>query len=678
MNKVSTHILGILLPVLFAGMTASAQVTITQQVNIQQGIEDSSIRIAISPGTLINEAGKLFDGEPFTEFGINEDDSIIVTLSFNDPVQVSESKTFFMITGGEWSLEAASNEDDLNNKTGSYAAIVNNKVYAAFKWDSVSIEQSGLSVFRLTARNINDRIVHLGEWVLETEKRLTGLVILPDPPRLVPGTDLILQAGMIDEDNNFYDYNLNEELTWSSSNTSVASFNDEASILTGNSPGTSQITVRMISGALTGSSEATVEEDFVSENADTLTVKVAVVYQDPVIGTASRLHQKFGWYDPRVQMPQIVQEFKNISGGVVNFEIVEVHDDQLLFTRVDSEFVTVNQLIQYYNEPGWATIKQLNEQGRLKFDYMAMVNHYDFCSKRNQNIIDEVWVLAHPYAAMYESQLVGKNAFWWNSPPITDTECDSLLSIMGLNYERTVDLAIHSFGHRMESAMVQAYGRWDVRAPNPNNWEIFTRLNKDLPAQAHVGNVHFPPNGTSDYDYGNPSTVVTYADNWKRYPYLLNEKRSVTCAEWNCDQMGYMRWWFSHIPRFKGITKGILNNWWYYFIDYEEAVRVANQTPVVSVNDETLLVPGNFMLEQNFPNPFNPVTTITYRLPAEEHVKLTVHDILGREVKILLDEKKTAGSYQVSFDGSNFASGVYFFRMQAGSFSKTNKMVLLK
>ena len=114
---------------------------------------------------------------------------------------------------------------------------------------------------------------------------------------------------------------------------------------------------------------------------------------------------------------------------------------------------------------------------------------------------------------MYESQLLGPNAFWWNSPPIKDgTALTRLLSVMGLNYERGVDQAFHSFGHRSESAMIQAYqeshrqGRGIPTSPTPSPWDLFTRINKDMPGQAHVGNIHFPPNGTSDYNYGNHDT----------------------------------------------------------------------------------------------------------------------------------------------------------------------------
>lgn len=87
---------------------------------------------------------------------------------------------------------------------------------------------------------------------------------------------------------------------------------------------------------------------------------------------------------------------------------------------------------------------------------------------------------------------------------------------------------------------------------------------------------------------------------------------------------------------------------------------------------------SSFYLAQNYPNPFNPVTTINYRLLNENHVSLKVYNILGIEVASLVNEEKPAGKYEVKFDGNNFASGIYFYRLKAGNFIQVRKMILLK
>ena len=95
----------------------------------------------------------------------------------------------------------------------------------------------------------------------------------------------------------------------------------------------------------------------------------------------------------------------------------------------------------------------------------------------------------------------------------------------------------------------------------------------------------------------------------------------------------------------------------------------------------TIAVPKVFALNQNYPNPFNPTTTITYNIPAvgtQHAVSLRVYDIMGREVATLVNETKEAGSYQATFNASKLASGVYFYRLQSGSYASVKKLVLMK
>jgi plastocyanin len=94
--------------------------------------------------------------------------------------------------------------------------------------------------------------------------------------------------------------------------------------------------------------------------------------------------------------------------------------------------------------------------------------------------------------------------------------------------------------------------------------------------------------------------------------------------------------------------------------------------------DPYLNIPEFFKLEQNYPNPFNPSTKIKYTLPANEFVAIKVYDILGREVTILVNEQKTAGNYETTFDAKELASGIYLYKIVAGEFVQTKKMILMK
>jgi hypothetical protein len=94
--------------------------------------------------------------------------------------------------------------------------------------------------------------------------------------------------------------------------------------------------------------------------------------------------------------------------------------------------------------------------------------------------------------------------------------------------------------------------------------------------------------------------------------------------------------------------------------------------------EERPVAPKAFSLEQNYPNPFNPTTTISYAIPTASDIRLTVYDMMGREVSVLAEGRKAAGFYTVEFDGKNLASGIYFYRLKAGSTVLKQKMVMLK
>jgi hypothetical protein len=101
-----------------------------------------------------------------------------------------------------------------------------------------------------------------------------------------------------------------------------------------------------------------------------------------------------------------------------------------------------------------------------------------------------------------------------------------------------------------------------------------------------------------------------------------------------------------------------------------------NMTSVREIG--TAVQPLNYTLEQNYPNPFNPSTRIKFQIPISNQVTLKVFDVLGREVKALVNEEMKAGSYETTFDAKGLASGVYYYRIQAGNFVETKKLMLLR
>jgi hypothetical protein len=99
---------------------------------------------------------------------------------------------------------------------------------------------------------------------------------------------------------------------------------------------------------------------------------------------------------------------------------------------------------------------------------------------------------------------------------------------------------------------------------------------------------------------------------------------------------------------------------------------------VTSVESASAQIPAKYELRQNFPNPVNPTTTISFDIPTRSIISLKIFDILGREVSTLVFGEMQAGAYTRQWNAANMASGVYFYRLQAGTYTETKKLLLLK
>ena len=109
--------------------------------------------------------------------------------------------------------------------------------------------------------------------------------------------------------------------------------------------------------------------------------------------------------------------------------------------------------------------------------------------------------------------------------------------------------------------------------------------------------------------------------------------------------------------------------------EYNLSVSLKGMVVTALESDE---VPEEFVLHQNYPNPFNPVTTISYSLPEALNVTLTVYNVLGQRVAVLVDQYRTAGTFVVNFDASRLASGLYMYQLRAGDHVQNKSMILIK
>ena len=127
-----------------------------------------------------------------------------------------------------------------------------------------------------------------------------------------------------------------------------------------------------------------------------------------------------------------------------------------------------------------------------------------------------------------------------------------------------------------------------------------------------------------------------------------------------------------------------------YFIGTIDEIRIYNRALtdeeidslyhnyITAVDVPKNTIPESFKVYQNYPNPFNPVTKISWQSPVSSQQTLRIYDILGREVATLIDEFKPAGRYEISFNGADLPSGVYFYQLKSGEYTAVKKMILLK
>ena len=341
--------------------------------------------------------------------------------------------------------------------------------------------------------------------------------------------------------------------------------------------------------------------------ADQITIKVACVYESPVLRDGKRLHQMYYWRNPQTHAHEICDSLNKATHGAVKFEIVEEHWIEQSYTYYNKtststkkDYVTYEDFLACFDAGNYDGPSRYPET-RCSFDYVGLMNHYNFGQKRDAGEIHEVWYCSHPATCCNESRMIGEGAFWCNSNGIGTSQgapCKDLAIVMWYNYERGVECALESFGHRVESIMHEVYDQpvfqahtWEhVKSIESSKaWEKYYAhqglWKKFEPGYAQVGLVHFPPNGTYDYDFNNGNQIKSYADEWFDYPYLALDKRNareMNVKEWaygtyNRGHIGWMMYFLGHLPHFKGLNTVDkndlhLNNWWYYVVNYNEAL----------------------------------------------------------------------------------------------------------
>ena len=303
-----------------------------------------------------------------------------------------------------------------------------------------------------------------------------------------------------------------------------------------------------------------------SYTAVTEVKKVYVLVYDPVLSNTQSLSDYLNWNSHAAITQGTIDFFQQASHNHVQYEVAYT-------TILTDGWPELTDGFRYTETTYLAVLNhQIPPPSSAMVNYTKIVNTpgLDFCGKLNRGEIDELWVYNGPYFGFWESTLVGPGAYWYNSPPVPGpTACNRLMPIMGPSPERAVPEAVHNFGHRTESTMTEVYGSWQQNRTS-HNWERFALVKHLSPNYAYsgCGNIHFPPNATSDYNYNNPATVNTNCDDFANYPNLSDPPavQPVTCSAWSCDHLAYLGYWFSHLPANPACgPDSVANDWWKYF-----------------------------------------------------------------------------------------------------------------
>jgi hypothetical protein len=332
-----------------------------------------------------------------------------------------------------------------------------------------------------------------------------------------------------------------------------------------------------------------------SGGGDRIERRVVVLSYDPVnpSNPAQRLSDHVGTADVFAHSQRIADAIRAASGRMADYQIVETH-------RID-EFPVKRDGFRYTWDGYLACRANVaNCHSTDDASYVPILNGEDagtdLCARIAAGQIDEVWIWGFgwfgfdefTYKIPTDQVLYPPNPYnyWIYDGRKRDLPaCGRTYFVMGYNHERQEGRGLHSYGHRIESALTAApagKGLWH-RCGTPeygsSDWTDFTCIEKDGSGRAGCGDVHFPPNAMQDYEYANPTPVTSQCDDWFNYPNRTGATTTVSYATWGrapwgSDEDGYLTWWMNHLPRKAGrADRGgipVENNWWHYILCYDQ------------------------------------------------------------------------------------------------------------
>ncbi len=432
------------------------------------------------------------------------------------------------------------------------------------------------------------------------------------------------------------------------------------------------------------------------------TLNVLVIEINPVLNTVTTpdgKHPKVselvnGSNSTQVSLNELIEDFEDSSHGYLKIKTkMEYLNEFPKYTsqinlkngkkgyRIDEE--TYLSEIKYdgtgkYNSDYWFNLLNgplWSNLPSFSFDYEYIINKFDLVNRKNKKEFDQVWLLTIDPSQTYETNMVGRKAFWINGQPIKK-DCDNFV-LANISISRR-DANYHALGHGMEGILYNVfdvtYGKdYQANVYNITNeseynklnlWQKFTlnALNNKSTYITGVGNVHYPFNSKDNYGYEVTTKTNTNWESWLNYPNIsvnttkdnnkawtsnpINNKIMTSSSEEKDPDRLYTRFWSSLFPHITGYTEdGYLNNWWKYIksYDYVKSVSKPEQSYLYHPGDTlTLMVNLNY------------ATGITQKnivIKYDKNVKIHDSNIVKNEGKTFKVINTGTTDIDVYFDG---------------------------
>jgi hypothetical protein len=346
-----------------------------------------------------------------------------------------------------------------------------------------------------------------------------------------------------------------------------------------------------------------------------IVVKVLMVKYNPVIENGKKASEYFpNWQDPDNLKAKYMSDVYDASNGYIQYTVVDNYTLLKFPTKPSGNYTAIQYQQDVANEiPNPASLSPWFKE---KADYNQIIAENNIVNRINNREVDEVWLFGGPGFGFHEYTMAGFGAYDINSPPVLNIPTTRGFAIMGASYSHTHEKMLHNLCHRAERTMSRAYGKeWDRTAPNNyiTNWDKFIAIEQGNPGNGGVGFCHRPVNGTFEYQYDNTGSVMSTANDWSNYPNMTWTKTPINRDKWgmvtnegllNDDdrwELGYLRWWFKHLPSATGKNPdGKFNNWWTHIFDFlpykvfvpgtgtaPNSAQVAEEVPLINKREES-------------------------------------------------------------------------------------------